>query len=582
MEMSSSESEQMPEGLALARALRIRDYIEQLVAAVGEHSECELKKSWLRNTPFLRAEMIKDFQSTANSAIDPDKEKFIAIGIDEQTRTITGCNPADYDEAGIRQLLEQYLDPLPEYEVLSLKSHAGVDFVVVRFPFQQNRPIVAKAQIRDDRNRILLDAGQIWLKPGRSGTGGTGKRLVNSRQELIELINIEQRVEREVEARLEQLLPEIRLEERTRLQATDATIVPVLTATDEEFESYIEQLLAGERINHLRVVLEKLRDHVVLCWQSGFDEHGHITAQRIKDIKEQDFLPAVRRLSLLGMLLIKFAAPLNWFESVVDLFVQIFESSHTLRGAQSPRPPDDEIRTLSEHDSYTVPALEALLGTYLLSSYALVIRERTEYLRSLFPCIVKAVEGPNEPESQSFMLFWPLTYRWRTPNVRRDMLVVERYARGDRIEALMGNADRLKQAVLQVDCLVDWHAVLAQPPPQGEAETHGFFTSKYAGIGTWYTQNFTKQNLEYVAPLVSRLWNQLVARSDNLFLDEELAEIVNGYDIERRKQILAKFLAYAERQLAAVEWANQRFPFPVYWQPPELNNLVKAVPVTPQ
>ena len=278
--MSSPEPEQQPsEGLALARAVRIRNYIEQLVVAVGEHPECELKRSWLRNTPFLRAEMIKDVQATANSAIDTDKEKFIAIGVDEQTRTITGCNPADYDEAGIRQLLEQYLDPFPEYEVLSLQSSAGVDFVVVRFPFQPYRPIVAKAQIKDEKNRILLDAGQIWLKPGGANTTGTGKRLVNSRQELIDLIDVEPRVQREVEARLEQLLPEIRLEERTRLQARENTIVPVLTATDEEFESYVEQLLAAERLNHLRVALEKLRDHVVLCWQSGFDEQGRISAQ---------------------------------------------------------------------------------------------------------------------------------------------------------------------------------------------------------------------------------------------------------------------------------------------------------------
>ena len=579
--MSTPESEQVHVELALTRAARVRDYIEQLVAAVGEHPECELKKSWLRNTPFLRAEMIKDIQSTANSAIDPEKEKFIAIGIDEQTRTITGCNPADYDEAGIRQLLEQYLDPVPEYEVLSLKSSAGVDFVVMRFPFQQNRPIVAKAQIKDDRNRILLDAGQIWLKPGGSSTAGTGKRLVNSRQELIEIINIEPRVKREVEGRLEQLLPEIRLEERTRLRSTEATIVPVLTTTDEEFESYVEQLLAGERLNHLRVVLEKLRDHVVLCWQSGFDENGRITVQQIKEIKEKQFLPAVRRLSLLGMLLIKFAAPLTWFEAVVDLFVEVFESSHSLRVSQTPRPQPDEIRALSDHDSYTVPALEALLGTYLLASYGLVIRERTHYVRALFPRIVKAVDGPDDPEWRGFLLFWPLTYRWGTPNVCRDMLLIERYGRGDLIESLMGNADRLKQAALQVDCLVDWHAVLAQRPPQGEPETHSFFRSKYAGINTWYTQNFTRQNLGYVAPLVSRFWNQLLTRGDNLFLDEELAEVFYGYDNDRRKQVLAKFLAYAERQLAAVEWANQRFPFPFYWQPPELNNLVKAVPVSP-
>jgi hypothetical protein len=578
--MSSTESEQQSEELALARAVRIRSYIEQLVTAVGEHPECELKRNWLRKTPFLRAEMIKDVQATANSAIDPDKEKFIAIGIDEQTRTITGCNPAEYDEAGIRQLLEQYLDPVPEYEVLSLQSSTGVDFVVVRFPFQPSRPIVAKAQIKDDKNKVLLDAGQVWIKPGGPNTAGTGKRLVNSRQELINLIDVEPRVKREVESRLEQLLPEIRLEERTRLQTSSATIVPVLTATDEEFESYVEQLLAGERLNHLRVVLEKLRDHVVLCWQSGFDEHGRISAQQIKEIKEKEFLPAMRRLSLLGLLLIKFGAPLTWFEAVVDLFVEIFESSHTLRDVQVPRAPTEATRTLGEHESYTVPALEALLGVYLLSSYALVIRERTHYLRALFPSIVKAVGGPDEYEPQSFLLFWPLTYGWGTPNVRRDIMVVERYALGDRIESLMGNAERIKQAVLQVDCLVDWHDVLAHEPNQGEEETHRFFDSKYATVNRWYVQNFTKQTLTYVAPLVRRLWDQLLARRDNLFLDPELAEIFNGFDVERRKRILAKFLAYAEREQAEMEWANQRFPIPVYWEPLELNNLVKAVKAT--
>jgi hypothetical protein len=315
---------------------------------------------------------------------------------------------------------------------------------------------------------------------------------------------------------------------------------------------------------------------VVLCWQSRFDEHGRISAQQIKEIKQNEFLPAMRRLSLLGLLLIKFAAPLTWFEAMVDLFIEIFESSRTLRDVQVPRAPVEATRTLGEHESYTVPALEALLGIYLLSSYALVIRERTDYLRALFPCIVNEIGGPDEYEPQSFLLFWPLTYGWGTPNVRRDIMVVERYALGDRIESLMGNAELLKQAVLQVDCLVDWHAVLAHPN-QGEPETRRFFESKYANILTGYVQNFTKQTLTYVAPLVRRLWDQLLARRDNLFLDPELAEIFNGFDVERRKQILAKFLAYAEREQAEVEWANQRYPFPVYWQPLELNNLVKAV-----
>jgi hypothetical protein len=247
-----------PNGSALTvdRLTSIRDFVEQMITLVGEHPECELKKDWRRNTAYHRAEVVKDIQATANSAIAPDKEKYIVVGADEATRTITGCNPADYDDASLRQLLEQYLDPVPEFETLSLRSSAGLDFVVLRFPFQDNRPIVAKGRIQGDRNQIHLDVGQIWIKPGGTETGSTGKRLVTSRQELINLINIEPRVRQEVEARVQKVLPEIRLEERTRLISPASSVLPVFTATDEEFESYVEQLLVAANLNHLNIALD--------------------------------------------------------------------------------------------------------------------------------------------------------------------------------------------------------------------------------------------------------------------------------------------------------------------------------------
>jgi hypothetical protein len=562
---------------ALERAVRIRSYIEEMILTVGEHPECELKKTWSRESPYHRAEMVKDIQATANSAIAPEKEKFIVVGADQETRTITGCNPGDYDDAAIRQLVEQYLDPVPSFEVLAVKSSTNTDFVVLRFPSQQRRPIVVKREIRGEKNQVHLAVGQVWIKPGGSETGGTGKRLVTSRQELVDMIDIAPRLNNEVEARIQQLLPQIRLEERTRLGGGQDMVLPIFTATDEEFESYIEQLLVGEKVNHLHVALEKLRDRTVLCWQGHFGEDGRITTQQISEIKEAEFLPAMRRLVLLGMLLIKFSAPLQWFDAIVNLLVEVFESSHSLRWAQSPPAQRQSAPSLADHQSFTVPALEALLAVYVLGSYALVIRERTQYLRALFPRIVKAVGGPDESEPKSFLLFWPLTYEWGTPNIRRDMLVVERYARGDRIESLMGNSARIKEAVLQLDCLVDWHAVLAQRPDQGEPETNKFFESKYAGIDDWYVQNFTIESLRNVAPLARRLWDGLLSRRDHLFLDSDLAEIVNGYDPDRRKRVLAKFLAYAEREQARVMWAQQRYPFMVQWDPPELDTLVKEV-----
>ncbi len=311
--MAENEPQQNTTGQAVERATRIRDYVEQLITLLGEHPECELKTSWRRDTAFHKAEMVKDIQATANSAVTPNKEKYIVVGADQQTRTITGCNPADYDDASIRQLLEQYLDPVPDFEVLSLKSTANVDFVVLRFPYQENRPIYAKGQIRGEGNRIHLDVGQLWVKPGGADTGSTGKRLVSSRQELLGLINIEPRVSHEVELRLQQLLPQIRLEERTRLSSSENSVLPVLTSTDEEFESYVQQLLVGEKVNQLHVALETLRDRTVVCWEANLDENGKLTAEQIAQIKETEFLPAVRRLVLLGLLLIKFSAPLQWF-----------------------------------------------------------------------------------------------------------------------------------------------------------------------------------------------------------------------------------------------------------------------------
>ncbi|MDQ5827719.1 MAG: putative DNA binding domain-containing protein, partial [Chloroflexota bacterium] len=228
---------------ALDRARRILVYVEEMIALVSEHPECELKREWRRDTPYHKAEFVKDFQSIANSSIPEDREKYIVVGADEPTRTITGCSHADYDEAGMRQLLETYLDPVPEFEILRLTSSEGQDFVIVRIPHQPNRPFVAKAAIRDN-NKTYLEEGEIWVKPGGENTGSTGKRRVRTRTEVLSLIDIEPRVQQAVAARMEQLVPQIRLEERTRIHGSTFSSISTFTATDEEFESYVEQLLS--------------------------------------------------------------------------------------------------------------------------------------------------------------------------------------------------------------------------------------------------------------------------------------------------------------------------------------------------
>ncbi len=71
------------------RIKRIIAEVEEIITTTGEHPDYELKRSWLWNNPFLKAELIKDFQSIANSSIPQGKDKFIIIGADEKTKRVS-------------------------------------------------------------------------------------------------------------------------------------------------------------------------------------------------------------------------------------------------------------------------------------------------------------------------------------------------------------------------------------------------------------------------------------------------------------------------------------------------------------
>jgi len=564
----------------LERAQRIRDYVERMIAELGEHPECELKREWRRDTSYLRAEFIKDIQSIANSEIPREREKYIVVGADEQTRTITGCNHADFDEAGIRQLLESNLDPVPEFEVLGLTSSAGVNFVVIRIPHQPNRPFVANATIRVN-DRVYLAEGQIWIKPGGGDTGSTQKRLVTTRAELLQLINIEPLVQREVAARVEQLLPQIRLEERTRLQGQAVNFVSALTATDAEFEAYAEQVLAAENERQLSMVIEKLRERTVTVWALEPEESRQIPRERVVEIKETTFIPAMRRIVHLGLILIRYSAPIHWFERLASLLVEIYNSSNSLGRVLVRIDHEASVDSLANHSNHTVLAVESLLAAYLLAGYELSRRDDVIYAGTLFPHVVKSVPPPFEEwQRDGFYLFWPITH-YGFPNRQRELLVLERYGSGDRIEELVGGKKAMRRAVLEIDCLIDWHSFMSQRSwgsgQAGEPEVVEYVRNTFPNVSTVFHPNFTHEPLNNVIPLIERLWTAIHTGNKNFYLlDAGWARAFAAIDLERREQLLARFLTYAESKHSEWMWTTRRFPHDVWW-PPQIRDIVNRL-----
>ncbi|MBX3295459.1 MAG: hypothetical protein KF762_07085 [Acidobacteria bacterium] len=549
---------------ALERTKRVQAYVEELISTTGEHPECELKRSWLRNTPYLKAEFIKDVQSIANSEIPIEKEKYVVVGVDEVSREFVGVNHTDYDEASIRQLLESNLDAVPNYEILYLKN-SNKDYVVMRIGHQTQKPFVATKDIKDG-DKTHLRASEIWVKPN----GSTGKRKVTSRNELISLIDVEARVREEVELRLGRILPEIRLEERARIGTTTFGAVPTFTSTDEEFVVYVEQIVAANESSRFNVLLEKLRERCLELWEKKLEDGDVLSVEEMTAIKAADFIPGMNRLALLGLTVIRYRADIKWFRSIADLLLEIFGLSKNLSRITPREIAAQKVESLNEHLSETVPGLESFLVANVLVGYEITIRKEVRYSTEFFPRVVKVKPHRDYgyEEYDSFFLFYPY---YRSYDRRLDLLVSERFGSISSIVSLFRSEKLLSRSMLQVMCLNDWLSFLSfekvgNDLKGGEPETIKYLEETYPTVGMSFYPVYVRESLSNVESFVNSVWGDLQDGKNNYFLlDPELAEILRGFDLKKRKELLVRFLIAMESEHSKVMLQQMRMPFAPHW-----------------
>jgi len=266
--------------------------------------------------------------------------------------------------------------------------------------------------------------------------------------------------------------------------ARQVDITSFLSATDGELEEYLTKLLTTNNETEFNIALEKLRDVTVSIWDLGSAVSTQTTEERILSIKNEVFLPALRKLVLLSLLLIKFSGPVKWFNKIADLFEEIFLTSHSLTRLVPEEARQRTVENIDELANHTVPALESLIATFLVGGYELSKKKSTIYTATFFPRVLDLVGDPYY-HSDAFYLFWPIHSAFWQPNRQRDLLVNDRYGSDSGVTSIIGGEKAIRTAVLQLDCLVDWHSFISQDQ-SSESEARRFFKETFPNVSTTF------------------------------------------------------------------------------------------------
>ncbi|MGO9641715.1 MAG: hypothetical protein ACLP1Y_10465 [Candidatus Acidiferrales bacterium] len=586
----SSDATRAPSSLS-ELAARYRDEIEKVVREVGEHPLCEMKRSCSLRNLGEKIEFVKDIQSIATSRIQT--EKFLIIGADEATKSFCSVqNANEFDEAAVRQMLDKYLSPIPDFELFHLTSSDGSSFILFVIPRQKSRRILAKVTVEDPtdtRARLLLREGDLWTKGG-----STGKRLARPEDwdEIYEEV-IETETEQRTKQRTAHALEIATAREKVR-PAYGQFSLPS-SFNDEEFHALIEELCGAQDKSRFSVLLERLRDDLVEGWHEidAYDESSALQAdpqtavptlkEKVRTHIKNVFRPAMHWLTLAGILVVKNSGPIAFEDSVVDLLKEVFETSQQLRMVRWLVPYGEDSRNLEDHVSHTVPALESLVSLHLIGAYV-AKRERFQYLRSLLrPDVYHAGARLAEQEKKTVMAFWPLSVsagsgepeelRYRAGRINH---CANRIKTDLSYRRLFGSESTAIAALCQYELCLEFNSYLATPGEDTQ-DSAAFAAKVHPGLIFAFRPSLIAFPLEYVYALALMLFDDIKSSRFELLNLILFDQALTGF---LRKpgayMVFVKFLSGLARDQGQLYMELHRFPPMQFW-PKEIDAAFKEL-----
>jgi hypothetical protein len=500
-------SSRVDQASTAAKIENLRREIQQLVIGGIESPGFELTRICSLATGHRKSQtdFAKTIQGMANAY--PPEERVYVIGADQREKKFFPIeNAKELDPANIRQILQKYLEPVPNFDAWELKTDDGITFVAIVVGAEQPRPILVKVQFGDDKNQFL-HIGDIWIKKN------TGLTKAN-RGDLEKIY--ETRIEVEAERRAERRFADTRngLEASFRLQFSPERKIPssdLVFGPATEYKAYIELLLANQDGLRFHMLLTSIRDLLIDKWHSidGFDAKTSfsVTSEtKVANHFQNTFLPALRRLAYAGLLLIKFNLYTEWFKRVADLLIDAFDVCNRLRGLPPASP-----GIPAEWVTKNTVALEALLSGRLLATYAMRMEQYPHLPELLRKCVIPIASSPTlvrEP-----FLFWPL--RASVPGYDRIAYLWQHTVQPYWLD-FFGSETSYFEAASRLEFILHMNSYLATENPDAVR-----WVSQYrpnTKFDYWYTSDLWRYRFNPVVPLAEKIYKNLPSGPSSAFL----------------------------------------------------------------
>jgi hypothetical protein len=311
--------------------------------------------------------------------------------------------------------------------------------------------------------------------------------------------------------------------------------------------------------------------------------------EKLGDHKNSVFMPAIRRLTSAGILVVKNGGPVQFLEQVSDLLKEVFEASRQLSMMRTAfdnyrafrRYEQGSPLTSGQHLSHTVPALESLISLHLIGGY-IFKRSRFEYVRTLFRADVHRVgPEPYEETNRAPMVFWPLVPGCGEPEELahvpgRINLCADRVAADETLRGLFGSRQVAADTLCQYEFCLELNSFLSVSTDDSR-DTAAYVAKQFPDTDFAFGPSLIAFRLAPIMPLALQVYKEILAgRSEFvklLVFDSALASMITKGP--RGAEVYGRFLRGLARSQAELFLAERRFLRIDNW-PRELKQLISS------